>query len=811
MSIRTRLVITYVLVSAIPIFFVSYVHVSNSRETLVAAKLRELESIANLKAFAISTFFNDLQKDVATSQDYYNIRHNLPILTKNIGHEDNSEFRAATAMLDAQLLAWSKARGDVDDIVLLAPDGRAVYSAAGFRQQDKFAPLRYDANSAAFTAGKSGVFISDVFMLSGKDKDSVNAVTQDPDHDFYITAPVKDVSGNFAGEIALLIAMRNLVVSTLKNMEGLGATGEVAISAHVPGTATDPRAHAILFSPAGGEADPMMRRAFLGSAVGLPPQQTYIGGSGRGQAVDYRGVDVLAAWRHVPPMNWELAAKIDLDEALVPATALAEAAWFLGIIAVFLVLIVSLILARSVTNPINKLVEDAKRLSTGNFEASVAEDLVMTQDETGILARAFSVMQQRLRELYQGLQQKVDEKTRALSKSLSDAEAQNKELATTKRAILNVLDDLRKQERLVEQERNKLETTLRDIGEGVFVIDGFGVVTFFNPAAEGISGYASSEVVGRPHEEILRFLRESDGEPDLHVVDDVLANERVVKIRAVAPVLLVRKNGKSIAVAVNAAPLRDVRGETSGAVVVLSDVTKEREIDRAKTEFISLATHQLRTPLTTMKWIPEMLLEGGLGKIPPKQRKYIEDMHRSADRLVVLINQLLDISRIESSRLDLNIEDVPVAELFHDLKFDFARETGLRKQHLVFKAPEPEVLRTDRRLLGEVLRNFISNAVKYTPNKGRIEVALQPSANGLVRFSVKDNGMGVPAEQQKHLFEKFFRADNAVKVDVSGTGLGLYIVRGIAGALGGVVTFESREGKGTTFFVDLPITGPPQA
>ncbi|MBI3114597.1 MAG: PAS domain S-box protein [Candidatus Harrisonbacteria bacterium] len=806
MSIRARLVATYILVSIIPIFFVSYVYVNNSRETLVAAKLSELESVANLKSSVISAFFNDVRKDVAVSQDYYNIRHNLPILARNMGRADSAEFRAATGMLDAQLLAWSKERGDVDDIILLAPDGRAVYSAAGFRQQDMFALLRYDTNSSAFIGGKSGVFIGDMFMLSEEDRDSVSVATGRADHDFYITAPVKDEAGNFSGEIAVLINMRNLVAHAVKNLEGLGKTGEVAISAHVPGNAADPRAHAVLFSSAGGEADPMMRGAFLGSAVGLPPERTYWGGGGRGQAVDERGKDVLAAWKHVPPMNWELAVKIDVSEALIPADTLVESAWFLGIIAAFLVLIISLILSRRITDPIHKLVEAATRLSAGNFETPVAEDLAAAQDETGILARAFSVMTERLRELRRGLEQKVAEKTRALSKSLSDAEAQNKELTTTKHAIVNVLDDLRKKEGLLEQERDKLETTLRGIGEGVFVIDRFGVITFFNLAAEGISGYAASEVIGRPHEEMLRFLRESDGEPDLRVVDDVLENERVVRARAFASTLLVRKNGKSVAVAVSAAPLRDERGETSGAVVVVSDVTKEREIERAKTEFISLATHQLRTPLTTMSWIPEMLLEGALGKMPQKQRRYIANLRDSAHRLVLLINKLLDITRIESGRMDVAVADVRIARLFRDLRDDFAHEIRARKHRLTFRRAAGIVfMYTDGRLLGEILRNLIANAIKYTPNGGRIEVVAEKRGTRQVAFAVKDNGMGIPEAQQPRIFEKFFRADNAAKAEANGTGLGLYIVRQMARMLGGDITFTSREGKGATFTVVLPV------
>lgn len=493
--------------------------------------------------------------------------------------------------------------------------------------------------------------------------------------------------------------------------------------------------------------------------------------------------------------------------ALADAHSDALFAGGLSGLAIIVVLVVLVhVVHRDISAPVWKLTRAAERITAGQLDGFAGK---FADDEIGALARVLGELAKKTAQAQRLLRERVDEKTRALSEKVREVEQKNIALAETKRAIVNALDDLRAQETLLRQERDKLNVALRGIADGVFVIDRWEVVTFFNAAAEGISGYSASEIVGKPYQEILRFMREADGEIDLRFIDDALFGERVVRIHVSAPLLLLRKSGKQIVVAANAAPLRDERGETTGVVVVFRDVSHEREIDRAKSEFISLATHQLRTPLTTMKWIPEMLLEGAAGKLTPKQRGYVDDLRRSAERLVQLINKLLSIARIESRALKLSVEDVDLHALLAGVRGDFAMEAAERKQRLLVHAPKIATLRSDSRLLREVLHNLLANAIKYTPAGGHIELTALAAPHRKAAFTVKDDGIGIPAAQQSRIFSKFFRADNAAKTEVTGTGLGLYIVKKILEILGGDISFTSAEQRGTTFTFMLPLDGPP--
>lgn len=239
------------------------------------------------------------------------------------------------------------------------------------------------------------------------------------------------------------------------------------------------------------------------------------------------------------------------------------------------------------------------------------------------------------------------------------------------------------------------------------------------------------------------------------------------------------------------------------------DVTEEKEVDRAKSEFVSLASHQLRTPLTAINWYTEMLLEDN-DRISEEQRSYLEEIHTSNQHLVGLVNSLLNVSRIEVGSLMVSPEKINLVELVNDIarfhkviidskKIKFYRRIA-KNIPLKFSA--------DKRLLGIVFQNILSNSINYTPDGGSIHLSLSldRSKKNIV-FKVTDNGYGIPKSQQAKIFTKLFRADNAQKIDTSGTGLGLYIVKSIVDKSGGEIWFESAENKGTSFYVSFPLKG----
>jgi signal transduction histidine kinase len=250
-----------------------------------------------------------------------------------------------------------------------------------------------------------------------------------------------------------------------------------------------------------------------------------------------------------------------------------------------------------------------------------------------------------------------------------------------------------------------------------------------------------------------------------------------------------------------------INGKPSGAIEIFRDITNEYEIDSLKSEFISLASHQLRTPLTAISTYTHMLLQGFRGELEDPQKEFLHTILASANRMNELIDTLLDVQRLESGKVKINLTDVNVSELLRATKQELWPLAKSKSQFLITKESADDVYAcTDSLMLTEVCTNLISNAIKYTPEQGEIVISLLERA-GQVVIEVKDTGHGIPKELHSRVFTKFFRAPNILKEETIGTGLGLYMVKEIIQNLGGTIDFESRENKGSTFTVTLPKDG----
>ena len=252
-----------------------------------------------------------------------------------------------------------------------------------------------------------------------------------------------------------------------------------------------------------------------------------------------------------------------------------------------------------------------------------------------------------------------------------------------------------------------------------------------------------------------------------------------------------------------ARPTRSAAGETVGATLTLRDVTREREVSQMKSDFVSFVTHQLRTPLAGLKWMLELAAqEPGL---PADAVSFVQDARDAAERLIGLVNNLLDVSRLESGKLTLAIQDARIGVLTRSV-LDEMSQLIQDRGHRVSIAGDADVppVKAELQLLRQVLLNLVSNAVKFTPPGGTIAIAMGREGQ-LARWSITDSGIGIPEASRARLFEKFYRAENVTAIETEGTGLGLYLVRLVMEQLGGQVTYVSKEGKGSTFVVTLPI------
>ena len=231
------------------------------------------------------------------------------------------------------------------------------------------------------------------------------------------------------------------------------------------------------------------------------------------------------------------------------------------------------------------------------------------------------------------------------------------------------------------------------------------------------------------------------------------------------------------------------------------------ELDQSKSNFISIVAHQLRTPLSGVKWTLNMVLGGTLGPLNIEQKSFLMKCYESNERMIVLINDMLGADRIDSDKLKYHFTPTQISHLLDDVLFEMTSLIYKKKLQMSFVNKDrnlPQVL-IDVEKMRAVLQNLLENAIKYTPPDGQIGINLQV-VDGFVQISIQDNGIGISEEEKRNIFNRFFRAKNAIKVETDGSGLGLFIAKGIIDKHGGKIWFDSQVGKGTTFHFTVPIS-----
>lgn len=347
------------------------------------------------------------------------------------------------------------------------------------------------------------------------------------------------------------------------------------------------------------------------------------------------------------------------------------------------------------------------------------------------------------------------------------------------------------------------EALITSIGEGVVIVDEYGHVTEVNQNALGTLGYRRDEMVGAWLGKILPS-KDKEGRDipasERPVFRSLLTGEPITQI-----VNYVKKDGSLLPVSSTAAPFM-VKGMPRGAIIIFRDFSHEIQVERAKDEFVSLASHQLRTPLTAMMLYSQMLEECNSGTLNEEQSLYLEKIKTSTERLQSLVTDFLNISKLELGRLDIQAEEIDLEKLIRNEVADIIPSLKAKNVELAFNKPAKNIPRAlvDPTLLSQAVHNLLTNAVRYTPaKKGRIEINLGYKDKEFT-ISVTDNGIGIPEESKERIFQRLYRAENAIETEQGGTGLGLYFVKKVAEACGGRVWFESQVNKGSTFFLCLP-------
>jgi PAS domain S-box-containing protein len=356
-----------------------------------------------------------------------------------------------------------------------------------------------------------------------------------------------------------------------------------------------------------------------------------------------------------------------------------------------------------------------------------------------------------------------------------------------------------------EETMLQLAAIVESSNDAIFGTTLDGLIQNWNHGAERLYGYSRHEVLGK-HVSLVHAEHQKDAD----LLGRIAAGEQVSRLETIN----LTKDGRRIDVEMTISPILDRTGEIVGASTIARDITDERILDRMKSEFVATVSHELRTPLSAIKGFLELVVDGEAGPINDTQREFLEIAVRNSDRLGSLINDLLDMSRIESDRLEMRSDPVDLAVVLADVGATFRHEAYTKG--LVFRegVPALPLVRGDKARLIQVFCNLVSNAIKFTP-KGEIGIRAESVGDG-VEVIVHDSGIGLTPQERAQLFTKFFRGSNPVVTESSGTGLGLVIAKAILQAHNATIDVESRPGEGTLFRVVLPMngraaTGPPAA
>lgn len=373
----------------------------------------------------------------------------------------------------------------------------------------------------------------------------------------------------------------------------------------------------------------------------------------------------------------------------------------------------------------------------------------------------------------------------------NELEKKATELEESKVALLNILEDVEEEREKAEEEKNKTLAVITHLIDGLLVFDSQNNLLLINPSAENLAHVKSIEVVNKPLDELalLFIFFESLLKILGKEIKEVFRKEIVFKdfIFEISSARIIFDKNKS------------------GSLVIIHDVTREKAIEKIKSDFITIAAHQLRTPLSAIKWVIKMVLDGDVGELTTEQYKLLNKGYLSNERVIRLVNDLLDVSRIEEGKFGFNFEKIDFQKIIDTAIVNVEGLVIKNRQELTIEKPEklPQVY-LDKERMVMVLQNLLSNAIKYTQEYGKIKITVKFDKQFLY-VKINDNGVGISKKDQPKVFSKFFRGANVIKLETDGSGLGLFIVKNIIEKHNGKVSLTSEEGKGTEVNLFIPI------
>jgi len=458
---------------------------------------------------------------------------------------------------------------------------------------------------------------------------------------------------------------------------------------------------------------------------------------------------------------------MDVYEVLESAANLGKTFLLIGVVFLALSVVLSFSFGRKLTDPFIEMKKKIEKLGPGHWKY---RHTIKTGDEAEQLDVVVADLTSRLKRMYENLEGEVADRTADLEKQF-------------------------------EKDR----TILKALNIGLIVMDKKGKILQVNPAATSLLKRKDKDIIGLQIAKVIQTYKNQSpiSEKDNHVMQCLRTKKDVHTIPS-EHISILNKDGSAFAAKISAVPLMQ-KGKIQGAIALFQDVTAECQIDYMKTDFITLASHHLRTPISSIQWYLELLSTEQQEVLTKEQKSFITEMRLASKKMVGVIEELMDVSRLNEGGVSPSLQKINLNTLVYDAMRDAHVLVVERGIDAKLNIPKKSIyVQSDPLFMSIIFQNLLSNAVKYSNKKGKIEITLK-KLKSHVKLSVSDSGIGIPYAEQERIFEKMYRAGNARKLEANGAGLGLHSSRVIARKLGGDLSFSSIEGEGSEFIITIPI------
>ncbi|HJW87166.1 MAG TPA: response regulator [Candidatus Brocadiaceae bacterium] len=827
-----KMMVLFFIVSVLPIGAVSYWNYRTAKADLKQRIYHELTTITTAKKEHITQLIKLRQEQASLIAASYIYCAALEQLKRS----PHNSARLG-AKINATLKRQVESMESLSEIFITDAKGKIVVSShEGDLGRDM-------SGSDVFTKGKEGLYLKDFYFDPElEEKTPLYAIAN---------SIVSGTQGRFLGVV--VVRMKAVILTDiLTDYSGLGKTGETLLCKRVGD-------EVVLLNNTRHDPDAALKRKVsIHSQDGVPCLFAANKQEGIVEASDYRGVKVLAVYAYIPKGNWGLVSKIDTHEAFAPLDTMKNRNFYLCLYTITGLTVIAYLFGGRITRPLGKLAAVSQKISEGDMNVTVV--VCHTNDEVGVLTRVFNLMVSKLRESYTHLERKVAERTQALE-IINTKLKKQQEFNLAYNEIVTMINALAGTEELLSKGLYKIASfsdshvgILYRYDENECMLKACAGYAVENNAAQRESFGLGIGIPGQVAREKRRIIVKDIPEDTLFRVKDGLG-EYVPKSICSFPLML---QDRLLGVLVLAS-LRDYSEEkiefidtmSRQMAVAISNLEsyqtvqrqaeelqrqgeelsmqneelisqadelraqqhaleeKNREVERAnqaKSEFLANMSHELRTPLNSIIGFSEVLEDQLFGELNEAQKKYVHNINTSGMHLLQLINDVLDLSKVEAGKMLLQCEDFPIPAALHDI--ETAMRNELDKKNLSFDIEIDERLASinaDKQKFRQVMLNLLSNAVKFTPQGGKIKVIAKGVDGLAVQISVTDTGIGIKPEDIKRIFARFQQIDNKTAREYAGTGLGLALTKRFVEIHGGKIWVESEFGKGSTFTFTIPL------